>query len=150
MTMTPARFHPDNTIPKGDWIWVFGSNQKGQHGKGAAKVAHKSFGAVYGIGTGPTGRAYAIPTKSAPTMNPADVLALPVIEQHVKSFLQYARCNPKLQFFVTAVGTGLSGLKDEQVAPMFADAPVNCSLPEQWRTWVGRPEQVRQQQEVAA
>lgn len=61
--MNTLAFHADNTIPKGDWIWVFGSNLKGRHGAGAAKIARVNFRAEYGVGQGRTGHAYAIPTK---------------------------------------------------------------------------------------
>ena len=43
-------------------IFVFGSNQAGRHGKGSALEARRNHGAVYGVGEGPTGNAYAIPT----------------------------------------------------------------------------------------
>lgn len=44
-------------------IFVFGSNLAGMHGKGAALCAKNEHGAVYGVGIGRTGNAYAIPTK---------------------------------------------------------------------------------------
>jgi len=37
-------------------------------------------------------------------------------------------------FEVTRIGCGLSGYSDGQIAPMFADAPSNCLLPEGWRS----------------
>lgn len=43
-------------------IFVFGSNLAGRHGGGAARVAHKYFGAIYGQGIGLQGKSYAIPT----------------------------------------------------------------------------------------
>jgi hypothetical protein len=43
-------------------IFVFGSNLDGMHGGGAARVASKHFGAVWGQGTGLQGQSYAIPT----------------------------------------------------------------------------------------
>jgi len=46
----------------GERIFVFGSNLSGIHGAGAALFALRNYGAVYGIGAGPTGNAYAIPT----------------------------------------------------------------------------------------
>ena len=45
------------------WIFVFGSNLAGRHGKGAALFARQERGAIYGVGQGRTGNAYAIPTK---------------------------------------------------------------------------------------
>lgn len=48
-------------------IFVFGSNLAVMLvcGKGAALAARREHGAVYGVGVGRTGRAYAIPTKDA-------------------------------------------------------------------------------------
>ena len=45
-------------------IFVFGSNEFGRHGKGAAKAARK-WGARNGVGEGLRGQTYAIPTKIA-------------------------------------------------------------------------------------
>jgi len=44
-------------------IFIFGSNEAGRHGKGAALHARQHHGAEYGVGVGRTGDAYAIPTK---------------------------------------------------------------------------------------
>lgn len=43
-------------------IFVFGSNANGAHAGGAALTAFKKFGAELGVGEGPTGKCYAIPT----------------------------------------------------------------------------------------
>lgn len=109
-------------------IFVFGSNLAGRHGKGAALDAKKQYGAVYGVGEGRTGRAYAIPTKDANLR----VLPLEKILPHVATFTQYAQDHPDLDFFVTRVGCGLAEYTDDQIAPMFSNAPKNCSLPEGW------------------
>lgn len=110
-------------------IFVFGSNWAGRHGKGAALTARNDYGAVYGIGVGRTGNAYAIPTKDAELRT----LPLASVEKHVAAFLLYARQHPELDFLVTRIGCGLAGYKDHQIAPMFADAPNNCRLPDGWR-----------------
>jgi hypothetical protein len=36
-----------------------------------------------------------------------------------------------------AVGTGLAGYQHEDIAPMFARAPANCKLPEEWQALLG-------------
>lgn len=108
--------------------FVFGSNLAGRHGAGAALHARKYFGARYGVGEGPQGNSYAIPTKDAELRT----LALAEIEIGVAKFLAYARANPTLQFKVTAIGCGLAGYKPGQIAPMFADAPSNCELPDEF------------------
>jgi len=109
-------------------IFVFGSNLAGRHGAGAALHAKKFFGAVYGVGVGRTGDAYALPTKDH-WMCP---LSLPRISSHVQAFLHYAREHPELDFQVTRVGCGLAGYTDEQIGPMFTGAPSNCALPTGW------------------
>ena len=45
-----------------DEIFVFGSNARGKHGSGAARIALDHFGAVYGKGHGLHGQSYAIDT----------------------------------------------------------------------------------------
>lgn len=114
---------------KSNKIFVFGSNLAGRHGKGAAKCAFDFYGAVYGVGRGRTGNSYAIPTKNENFRS----LSLQEIKIYVEEFLDYARSNPELEFFVTAVGTGLAGYDHEDISPMFADAPFNCQLPSNWR-----------------
>lgn len=111
-------------------IFVFGSNLDGHHGGGAALHAMNAWGAKWGVGEGRTGNSYALPTKRTVYQS----LTLPEVEDSVQRFLQYARENPDLEFYVTRVGCGLAGFTDEQIAPFFADAPENCRLPMGWRT----------------
>jgi hypothetical protein len=111
-------------------IFVFGSNRKGAHGGGAAKQALVEYGAKWGVGEGMRGRSYALPTKSSHL----STLPISSIAEHVWQFIALARTRTDLEFAVTRVGCGLAGLTDEQVAPLFADAPLNCHLPEGWRT----------------
>jgi len=111
-------------------IFVFGSNLAGRHGKNAALFARQNHGARYGVGIGPTGNAYAIPTKDAKLKT----LPLSIIASHVRDFLEYARSHPELTFEVTAIGTGLAGYSHDQIAPMFKGAPANCTLPSQWQS----------------
>jgi hypothetical protein len=111
-------------------IFVFGSNEAGRHGKGAALHARKA----YGVRLGRTGDAWAIPTKDAKLRAPP----LVKIEQYVAQFLSYAGAHPELMFKVTPIGTGLAGYKHEDIAPMFARAAANCRLPEEWRRLLGR------------
>lgn len=118
-------------LPEGT-VFVFGSNLAGRHGKGAAQTARRHFGAVYGVGTGRTGQAYAIPTKDH-TLQP---LLLRLIAAHVADFLAYAHANLNTNFFVTAVGTGLAGYTHAQMAPLFKGHPPNCLLPDEWDAYL--------------
>lgn len=52
---------------------------------------------------------------------------------HVATFLDYARAHPELTFAVTRIGCGLAGYAERQIAPMFAKASTNCTLPDGWR-----------------
>lgn len=113
------------------FIFVFGSNLTGRHGKGAAKYAVEHHAAVYGQGIGLQGTSYAIPTKDAKLHS----LHLDEIKKHVDDFIDFAWQNPQLFFFITAVGTGLAGYKMEDIAPMFATVPDNCQLPMDWLLW---------------
>jgi len=58
------QYHIDSTLPMNEPIFVFGSNESGIHGAGAAKVARDLYGAKLGVGFGPMGRCWAIPTKN--------------------------------------------------------------------------------------
>lgn len=115
-------------------IFVFGSNLAGSHGKGAALHARKHYGAEYGVGVGPTGSAYAIPTKDGKLRT----LPLDQIRGYVDAFLAFAAQNPDLTFRVTAIGTGLAGYSHAEIAPMFEGAPSNCNLPPEWGAFIGK------------
>jgi hypothetical protein len=115
-----------------DIIFVFGSNLAGRHGAGAAAFAQHWYRAEYGIGCGPTGRSYAIPTKDAEF----NVLPLREISRHVLDFLEYTRRHPEEEFFVTRIGCGLAGYSNEEIAPMFRGAPDNCTFEQSWKEFL--------------
>lgn len=121
------KFHKDGTRPVTDQIFVFGSNLAGIHGAGAAKAAREHYNAELGVGFGPTGNSYAIPTKHGDL----SCLTLKQIELYAEQFCIYTQDNPHLKFFVTRVGCGLAGNHDSQIAPMFRGA-INCSFAEEW------------------
>jgi galactokinase/mevalonate kinase-like predicted kinase len=109
-------------------IFVFGSNLAGVHGAGAALYAKQKYGAQLRVGVGRTGYAYAIPTKD----HQIKTLPLDQIKPHVDEFIRYAKANPQYVFQVTRIGCGLAGYTDEDIAPMFKDAPSNCGLDPKW------------------
>jgi len=110
-------------------IFVFGSNLAGYHGAGSAREAFKFWDAQWGCGEGPTGRAYAIPTKDW------NMRTLPIsdITKSVDKFLLYAGAHPELRFRIVAIGCGLAGYAPIQIAPLFHLAPLNCELPAEFR-----------------
>lgn len=106
-------------------IFVFGSNLEGQHLGGAARTAYEKFGAEWGIGDGPTGKCYAIPTMHG---------GIDDIKPHVDRFIQYAKDHPMNRFLVTRIGCGIAGFTDKEIAPLFVEASriPNISLPKSW------------------
>ena len=115
-------------------IFVFGSNEAGRHGAGAAHDALMHYGAIYGRGVGLQGKSYGIPTKD----RKIKTLPLYSINEHVEEFLHFARMHPNMQFKVTRIGCGLAGYKDADIAPMFSDAPSTCFFDEAWKLYLPR------------
>jgi hypothetical protein len=127
------QYHFDGASPKANQIFVFGSNLSGIHGGGAAKAAHQHYGAEWGVAEGLTGKSYAIPTVKARIAGP---LSVEQIGEAVERFIEFAEMNPDVRFLVTRIGCGLAGHNDADIAPMFAKAPDNCSLPQNWKLFV--------------
>lgn len=93
-------------------VFVFGSNLGGMHGGGAARTAYENFGAVWGEGVGHFGKTYAIPTMQG---------GVETIKPYVDQFIAYAAEHPELTFYVTRIGCGIAGFRDEEIAPLFKD-----------------------------
>jgi O-acetyl-ADP-ribose deacetylase (regulator of RNase III) len=111
-------------------IFVYGSNLSGRHGKGAALVAYKKFGATPGRCHGMDNNSYGIPTKDGDLK----VLPLEKIAKYVKNFIADAQTNPDYTFHVTAIGTGLAGYAAKDIAPLFEGAQYlkNVYLPQEF------------------
>ena len=82
---------------KDDEVFVFGSNLEGKHE----------------IGEALRGQSYAIPIIQG---------GLETIKPHVDRFINYAKSNQDFFFYVTKIGFGTAGLKDEEIAPLFSEA----------------------------
>jgi hypothetical protein len=130
--VSPFQFHPENTTPMGQWIWVFASNEAGKLAKGAAKVARLHFRASIEVSSGPTGSAYAVLLLDQ-RRNP---LSLDRIERAVTEFLAYAREHPLQNFYVTRLACASGQLTDRTVANMFRGVSANCSLPLAWMPFI--------------
>lgn len=115
-----SRITPENiTELRGNEIFVFGSNEAGIHGAGAAKLAYKKWGAKLDCGFGTTSyRTFAIPTKNWQIQT----LELDIIQNYVNRFIAYAKLNPLCIFLVTEIGCGLAGYTPEEIAPLFREA----------------------------
>lgn len=131
--MSKFQYHKDMSLPNTrDVVFVFGSNTAGIHGAGSAKVAVMKFGARYGRGIGISGMSYGIPTKD----KDFTVLPLDTIATYVDRFAKFTNKVPQIKFFVTAIGTGLAGYRDIDIAPMFKHCSSNCSFPDQWKPFL--------------
>lgn len=108
-------------------VFVFGSNEAGIHGKGAALFAKNHFGYIQGHKAGLLGSAYGIPTKDA-NMKPLPIHwskgepRINSIQGYVGQFLRSAHTHPSRKFLVTEVGCGLAKYSPEEIAPLFRDA----------------------------
>ena len=120
------RFTPDRITELGEnEIFVFGSNLSGMHGGGAALLAYRKFGAIWGQGVGLQGQSYGIPTMQG---------GVETIKPYVDEFIAFAKAHPELLFYVTKIGCGIAGFTEEEISPLFAQAHGidNIILPRGW------------------
>ena len=111
-------------------IFVFGSNESGDHLGGAARIAYEKFGALWGLGFGPSGQTFAIPTMDW-KLSP---LPLDVINTYIQRFKAYAKLSSNLTFYFTKIGCGIAGFSIDQIASMlFCDGiPSNIIIPKEF------------------
>ena len=120
------RFTPDRITSLGEnEIFVFGSNLAGAHGGGAALLAYRKFGAIWGQGVGLQGQSYGIPTMQG---------GVETIAPYVDEFIAFAKDHPELTFFVTKIGCGIAGFSEAEISPLFkaAHGIANIILPRGW------------------
>ena len=105
----------DRLLP--NQIFVFGSNTLGYHTGGASGTARKKFGAVWGQAEGLQGQSYAIPVDFGKGIRKDTE-----VKASVEKFIAFAKENEKLFFFVTRIGCGLGGYRDDEMAQFFKNA----------------------------
>jgi len=126
---------PENiTTLKQNEVFVYGSNQYGQHNGGAAKKAI-DFGAIYGdCQAGLCGNTYGIITTSF-NEEPINIAFL---RTQIDMLYKFASVRPDLIFYVTKIGTGIAGWGLELIAGLFKDReyfrPSNIILPIEFST----------------
>lgn len=124
--MQKKRTTPENIteLQPGE-IFVFGSNLKGLHGGGAARIAFQKYGAIMGQGVGLQGQSYGIPTMQG---------GVESIRPYVNEFIVFAKEHPELTFLVTRIGCDIAGFTDDEISPLFERAHdvLNIVLPEGW------------------
>lgn len=105
----------DRLLP--NQIFVFGSNTLGYHTGGASGTARKKFGAVWGQTEGLQGQSYAIPVDFGKGIRKDTE-----VKASVEKFIEFAKQNENLFFFVTRIGCGIGGYRDEEMAQFFKRA----------------------------
>ena len=131
-THTGNRITPERIDHLGaNEIFVFGSNAKGLHHGGAAKVAVERFGAIMGQGHGLQGKSCAINSMSG----------IAEMEKDIKQFCEFAKSNPQKHFLVTPIGCGIAGYSPNDIAPLFKGCQEleNVSLPQSFWRVIGSP-----------
>jgi len=142
---TPEKVTKSNLPDNG--FFVFGSNDRGVHGLGAAKDAVKNFGAVKGQATGKQGQAFAVRTKMYQngkltkyndlTEDNKKVMDRMTVED-LNALRMEAIDNPDNKYYVTVIGTKLAGRSVEQMKDFFSrmnskvGIPDNIILPEEF------------------
>lgn len=120
-------------------VWVFESNIGGRHARGAAAIAVKCRGAEEGKCSGAAGSSYAIPTRDREN----ELLPWDDIENHVRTFRNYAEAHPNQTFRILPSPHGKSEQEHARFADIFRNAPANCELPGRWLEILKRLDTVR-------
>ena len=130
------KYYKGNIVPEENTIFVFGSNPEGRHGAGSARVAVNLFGAIYGIGEGIQGNAYALPTTD---LRSVDKMPLSKITENIRTMYGYAKDHPNLNFKVAyrnfADQRTLCGYTGAELQSAFKAAgpiPDNVWFSEEW------------------
>ena len=137
---TSVSSYTGDITPDANTIFVFGSNPEGRHGAGAAKIARKQFGAIYGQGEGLQGNAYALPTKDLRVTENRGLRSISEsqIIENIKKLYETARQNPDKQFKVAYRNTdraSLNGYTGLEMIDMFLKAgsiPTNIVFSKEW------------------
>lgn len=134
------KYYVGNITPSKDTIFVFGSNPEGIHGAGAAAVAVRHFGAIYGVGEGLQGQSYALPTKDLRVRenNGLRSISPQNITASVRRMYEVARKNPDKNFKIAFRNTDevtLNGYSGWEMIDIFLAAgpmPENVWVSEEW------------------
>ncbi len=134
------RYYLGNIKPEKNVIFVFGSNPEGRHGKGAAYIAKRDFGAKYGQGEGLQGNSYALPTKDLRIKKNGGLKSISPkkIVESIEKLYDVARNNSDMLFKVAYRNTdekSLNGYTGFEMIDMFnkaGDIPENVIFSKEW------------------
>lgn len=111
-----------------DQIIVVGTNMNGHHYGGAAAQAHEDFGLAWGIAEGLSGQTYAFPTLEREMTR----RGMKALERSRDKLFEAAKALPDKTFLLTKVGCGIAGYTEDEIRPLFANAPSNIIRPSDW------------------
>lgn len=134
------KYYTGNIKPEKDVIFVFGSNPEGRHGKGAAYIAKRDFGAKYGQGEGLQGNSYALPTKDLRVKKNGGFKSISPkkITENIEKLYGVAKNNPNKKFMIAYRNThvkSLNGYTGLEMMDMFNNAgviPENIIISKEW------------------
>lgn len=132
-------YYTGDIEPEENTIFVFGSNPRGIHGAGSARAARLHFGAIYGVGEGLQGSAYALPTTNLGINGREGLMPPDEIIEHIRKMYQCAEANPDKIFKVAYRNSPnevtLCGYSGGDLQKMFKAAgpiPENVYFSEEW------------------
>jgi predicted NAD-dependent protein-ADP-ribosyltransferase YbiA (DUF1768 family) len=120
-------------------VFVFGSNDRGVHGLGAAKTAVDEFGAIRGQASGQQGKSFAIRTKmyennKLTEYNDLAGISKKTMDRMTVEDLNALRLeavnNPNKKYYVTEIGTKLAGRTVEQMKDFFTRMEDKLGIPD--------------------
>jgi hypothetical protein len=127
------RITPEDILTlKANEIFVVFSNIAGKHSSISATIGVLRFGAKYGIGFGPSGKCWIIPTVDK---DMRAKLPLKRIAHFVDKFIAEAKANPGKVYYVSEFRSGIGQWTIKDIAPLFNEAASlsNVYLPlEMW------------------
>jgi len=130
--MKEKEFTPEQITHLDEYeIFVFGSNLKGDHAGGAAKLALDCFGAKKGVGEGIQGNSYAIPTLDKKMKK----VTSEALANSLTAFADFATHYSSNKFYLTKIGCGIAGFNEVEVAKLVhaANLPENVIIPEDFQ-----------------
>ena len=134
---TPSVKQP--SVTGSEDLWVFESTLGEHHARGAAAIAVKFHDAEEGKCNGVAGSSYAIPTRYGENK----LLPWDDIENHVRTFCDYAKAHPDQTFRILPSPHGKAKQEHARFADLFRNAPANCELPGCWLEIFERLDTVR-------
>ena len=139
-TSVEREYTPENiTSLKPNELFVFGSNDRGNHGRGAALTAKNKFGATYGQPFGKQGQSFAVRTKmyqngvltEYPNLTEDNKKEMDKMTiQDLALLREEALKNPNNKYYVTEIGTKLAGRTVVQMKDFFNRMNTKLGIPD--------------------